>query len=55
MNAVDAVIPILVGLSTNTISRMIFAQTSGGYSFALRVIAGLILVALPHGLARWKC
>ena len=42
----DAVAPILAGLSTNTLSKMIFAGTSGGPSFALRVIPGLILVAL---------
>ncbi|MGA0603135.1 MgtC/SapB family protein [Caulobacter sp. KR2-114] len=41
----DAVMPILVGLSTNTISKMIFAATSGGRAFAARVIPGLVLVA----------
>jgi len=46
MNAVDAVIPILAGLSTNTIGKIIFAWISGGHSFAVRVIPGLILVAL---------
>ena len=46
MSAADAVIPILAGLSTNTISKMILALTSGGLSFALRVIPGLILAAL---------
>ena len=46
MNAADAVTPILAGLSTNTISKVIFAWTSGGRSFAVRVIPGLILVAL---------
>jgi len=46
MNAVDAVIPILAGLSTNTIGKIIFAWISGWHSFAVRVIPGLILVAL---------
>jgi uncharacterized membrane protein (DUF4010 family) len=46
MNAADAVIPILAGLSTNTISKMIFTWISGGQAFAVRVIPGLILVAL---------
>jgi len=46
MNAVDAVVPILAGLSTNTLSKMLLTCTSGGRSFALRVIPGLILVAL---------
>lgn len=46
MSAVDAVVPILAGLSTNTLSKILLACTSGGRSFALRVIPGLILVAL---------
>ena len=46
MRAADAVFPILAGLSTNTISKMFLASFSGGRSFALRVIPGLILVAL---------
>jgi uncharacterized membrane protein (DUF4010 family) len=45
LRAADATIPILVGFSTNTISKGIFAVTSGGRSFALRVIPGLIIVA----------
>ena len=46
MNVADAVVPILAGLSTNTISKMFLAGISGGRSFALRVIPGLIVVAL---------
>jgi uncharacterized membrane protein (DUF4010 family) len=46
MSAADAVFPILTGLSTNTISKMFLAGISGGRSFALRVIPGLIVVAL---------
>ena len=46
MNAVDAIVPILAGLSTNTLSKMLLTCTSGGRSFAFRVIPGLILVAL---------
>ena len=41
----DALLPILAGLSTNTISKIVLAATSGGHSFALRVVPGLILVA----------
>ena len=40
----DAVIPILVGITTNTVSKLIFAATAGGRAFAVRVIPGLILV-----------
>ncbi len=46
MPAADALIPILAGLTTNTISKLIFARTNGGNAFALRVVPGLILVAL---------
>lgn len=46
MTAADAVLPILAGLSTNTISKLVLAATSGGRSFAIRVIPGLILVVL---------
>jgi len=46
MTAADAVPPILAGLSTNTISKLVLAGTGGGLSFALRVIPGLILVML---------
>ena len=45
MTAADAVFPILAALSTNTISKIIFAWSGGGRSFALRLIPGLILVA----------
>jgi uncharacterized membrane protein (DUF4010 family) len=49
MTAADAVLPFLAGLSTNTISKLVLAGTSGGRSFAIRVIPGLILV----GSAAW--
>ena len=45
LHAPDAVVPILAGLSTNTISKIVFA-VAGGRSFALRVIPGLIIVVL---------
>ena len=46
MSAGAAIFPILAGFSTNTISKIFLAGTSGGRSFALRVIPGLIVVAL---------
>lgn len=45
LQARDAIVPILAGLSTNTISKIFFAA-SGGRPFAFRVIPGLIVVAL---------
>ena len=46
MSAAEAVVPILAGLSTNTISKMVLARTSGGGAFPVRVIPGLLVVAL---------
>jgi uncharacterized membrane protein (DUF4010 family) len=40
----DALLPIVAGLSTNTVSKMVVAAIAGGRAFALRVIPGLILV-----------
>ena len=40
----DAVIPILAALSTNTISKIVAASTSGSRAFAVRVVSGLILL-----------
>jgi uncharacterized membrane protein (DUF4010 family) len=46
MTPQDCVIPILAGFSTNTVTKVILASTSGGRAFALRVVPGVILVAL---------
>jgi uncharacterized membrane protein (DUF4010 family) len=46
LTAANAVLPILAALSTNTISKLVLAATSGGRGFAVRVIPGLILVVL---------
>ena len=42
----DAVLPILAALTSNTLSKIIMAATNGGWTFALRVVPGLVLVAL---------
>ncbi len=42
----DAVLPILAGLTSNTLTKIVMASTSGGWPFALRVVPGLILVTL---------
>lgn len=44
MSAADAVFPILAGLSTNTVSKIVLAWSSGSRSFTLRLVPGLILV-----------
>lgn len=41
-----AVVPILVALTTNTVTKMIFAVSAGGRTFALYVIPGLILMVI---------
>ncbi len=41
-----AVLPILAALTSNTVSKIIMAAASGGWAFALRVVPGLLLVAL---------
>lgn len=46
VTAQDAVLPILAGLTSNTLTKIIMAATSGGWAFALRVVPGLVLVAL---------
>ena len=42
----DAVVPILAGLTSNTVSKIILASSSGGWAFAIRVVPGLIIVSL---------
>lgn len=42
----EAVVPILAGLTSNTLTKIIIAGTSGGWAFAIRVVPGLVLVAL---------
>lgn len=42
----EAIVPILAGLTSNTLSKIIMAGISGGWAFALRVVPGLILVVL---------
>lgn len=44
MSASDAVVPILVAMSTNTISKIVAAAASGGSRFAWRLVPGLVLV-----------
>jgi len=40
----DACIPILVGFSTNSLTKIILAIASGSRAFAVRVVPGLVLV-----------
>ena len=44
MAARDACLPILVGFTTNTVTKIILAVAGGSSAFALRVVPGLIVV-----------
>jgi len=46
LTAPDAVLPILIALTTNTITKAVAAITTGGAKFASRVIPGLLLVII---------
>jgi uncharacterized membrane protein (DUF4010 family) len=39
------VVPILAGFTTNSVTKLILASTSGGRAFAVRVMPGIVLVA----------
>ena len=42
----EALVPILIGLTTNTVTKAVAAISTGGARFALQVIPGLLLVIL---------
>ena len=44
LGADAAVVPILAAVTTNSATKMIFAFTTGGTAFAVRVVPGLLLV-----------
>jgi uncharacterized membrane protein (DUF4010 family) len=46
LSPLEAIAPILAGFLTNTISKAVFAISSGGRAYAVRVVPGLILVAI---------
>jgi uncharacterized membrane protein (DUF4010 family) len=46
ITAPDAVMPILVGLTTNTITKAVVSMITGGWKFAVQIIPGLLLVIL---------
>jgi hypothetical protein len=42
----EACIPILIGFTTNSVTKLIVAGTCGNRPFALRVIPGIAVVLL---------
>jgi len=53
MTPAETVLPILVALSTNTITKAILCIYAGGFSFALRVVPGLVLMILTAWTVWW--
>jgi uncharacterized membrane protein (DUF4010 family) len=51
--AKDAVFPILAALTTNIVTKAVLAFTSGGRSFGLQVVPGLLLVVASAWTAAW--
>lgn len=43
LDAAHAVIPVLAGLTTNTVTKIVLAAASGGKHFAAKVVPGLLL------------
>jgi uncharacterized membrane protein (DUF4010 family) len=56
MSPEAAVLPILAGLTTNTVTKLVFAATAGSRGFAARVVPGLLLVAAASwaGALGWR-
>jgi uncharacterized membrane protein (DUF4010 family) len=50
----QAVMPILVGLTTNTFMKAIVAFKSGGFRYAARIVPGLILMILAVWVGEWS-
>lgn len=44
MAAAEAVLPILVAMTTNSITKIVLAVTSGGRRYAVQVVPGLLLI-----------
>ncbi|QBR70505.1 hypothetical protein CU048_03560 [Beijerinckiaceae bacterium] len=53
MAASEAVLPILIALSVNTLTKIVLAITTGGLGFSLRVVPGLAFVVLAAWAGWW--
>ena len=49
----QAVVPVLAAITTNTVTKMFFALSSGGRTFSLYVIPGLVLMAAAAWAGAW--
>jgi uncharacterized membrane protein (DUF4010 family) len=51
LNVSEAAMPILAGLTTNTVTKIVLSFTAGGRNFAARVAPGLLLVIVAAWIA----
>lgn len=49
----SGVFPVLLGFTTNTLTKVVVAFTVGGYRFALKLLPGLIAVVMAAFLGMW--
>ncbi len=49
----QAVVPILLGLTTNTITKAVLAFNAGGKTYAMQVVPGLVLMTAVVWLGAW--
>jgi uncharacterized membrane protein (DUF4010 family) len=49
----SAVLPVLLGFTTNTLTKVVVAFTVGGYRFALKLLTGLIAVVAAAFFGMW--
>ena len=49
----QAVLPILLGLTTNALTKAVLAFQAGGMAFASKVVPGLVLMVSATWLGFW--
>jgi uncharacterized membrane protein (DUF4010 family) len=53
MTPAETALPILLALSTNTITKAVLCIYAGGFPFALRTVPGLVLMILVAWTVWW--
>jgi uncharacterized membrane protein (DUF4010 family) len=53
IQASQAIVPILLGLSTNTVTKAIVAFNAGGVAYASKIVPGLVLMVSAIWLGFW--
>ena len=49
----SAVLPILLGFTSNSLTKIVVAFTAGGYRFGLKILVGLMAVVCAAFLVMW--